>query len=273
VSGTLGLTGAADTIIVMKRHSGMVKLHVRGRDIEEAEFAAEFNRNTCRWRIVGGADDVFRSQERQAIITALKDAGTDKDGNPVPMSVAEIMAATERTDRQATYALLHKMQRAGDIVAAGRGLYALPGKELSGVEIVENGPSEAPDRAYATENIDLSATENLNGESQWNLNGNETVEIPVEIPGADNPLIIKGSAPESQHLNDLNGSDKADDYPDLPESLRRTPTNGFRLPRGERWHLVGDQSQAKARVWLKEVWRPTLGSPGDDAFDLEWRQR
>jgi RecA-family ATPase len=74
VSGTLGLTGAADTIIVMKRHSGMMKIHVRGRDIEEAEFAAEFNRDTCRWRLVGAAEEVFRSQERQAIIAALKDA-------------------------------------------------------------------------------------------------------------------------------------------------------------------------------------------------------
>src|SRR4030095_59126 len=62
VSGTLGLTGAADTIIVMKRHAGMVKIYVRGRDIEEAEFAAEFNKQTCRWRLVGEADEVFRSE-------------------------------------------------------------------------------------------------------------------------------------------------------------------------------------------------------------------
>jgi len=36
VSGTLGLTAAADTIIVMKRHSGLTKIFVRGRDLEEA---------------------------------------------------------------------------------------------------------------------------------------------------------------------------------------------------------------------------------------------
>ena len=67
VSGTLGLTGAADTIIVMKRHAGMVKVFVHGRDIEEAEFAAEFNKDTCRWRLVGEADEVFRSEQRQAM--------------------------------------------------------------------------------------------------------------------------------------------------------------------------------------------------------------
>jgi RecA-family ATPase len=90
VSGTLGLTGAADTIIVLKRHSAMVKVFVRGRDIEEAEFAAEFNRNTCRWRLVGDAAEVFRSQERQAIIAALKGAGKDEGGNLKPMSISEI---------------------------------------------------------------------------------------------------------------------------------------------------------------------------------------
>jgi hypothetical protein len=39
----------------------MTKIHVRGRDIEEAEFAAEFNKSSCRWRLVGQAEDVFRS--------------------------------------------------------------------------------------------------------------------------------------------------------------------------------------------------------------------
>jgi hypothetical protein len=63
----------------------MVKVYVRGRDIGEAELAAEFNRETCRWRIVGGAEEAFRSHERQAIIAALKDAGADKDGEPIAL--------------------------------------------------------------------------------------------------------------------------------------------------------------------------------------------
>src|SRR5262249_11233129 len=37
VSGSLGLTGAADTILIMKRQAGAVTLHIRGRDIEESE--------------------------------------------------------------------------------------------------------------------------------------------------------------------------------------------------------------------------------------------
>jgi RecA-family ATPase len=37
VSGTNGLTGAADTILVLRRQAGSVTLHARGRDIEEKE--------------------------------------------------------------------------------------------------------------------------------------------------------------------------------------------------------------------------------------------
>ena len=61
VSGSLGLTGAADTILVMKRQASAVTLHVRGRDIEDAEKALQFDKPSCRWTILGEAAEVFRS--------------------------------------------------------------------------------------------------------------------------------------------------------------------------------------------------------------------
>jgi hypothetical protein len=64
VSGTHGLTCAADTILILKRSANGVTLYARGRDIEEAELAVQFNRNTCKWTILGQAADVHRSDER-----------------------------------------------------------------------------------------------------------------------------------------------------------------------------------------------------------------
>jgi Protein of unknown function (DUF3631) len=88
----------------------------------------------------------------------------------------------------------------------------------------------------------------------------------------------------------------ADDYPDLPDCLRNAPkptgsdyaavleeraaqgkpTNGFRPPRGEGWHLAGDRppGQPGAIVFVREVWPPALGPAGDDIFDIDprWRQ-
>jgi hypothetical protein len=54
------------------------------------------------------------------------------------------------------------------------------------------------------------------------------------------------------------------------------PANGFRPPRGNGWHLIGDkpQGEAGARAFIKEVWPPALGPPGDDIYDIDprWRQ-
>ena len=44
VSGTLGLSGCADSILVLNRTSQGTTLYVRGRDIEEAEHAVSFDK-------------------------------------------------------------------------------------------------------------------------------------------------------------------------------------------------------------------------------------
>jgi hypothetical protein len=125
VSGTLGLTGAADTILIMKRQAGAVHLHVRGRDVEESETALQFNKSSCRWTMLGAeAAEAHVSSERRQIIDALAafQPAHDRDG----MAVAEIMAAVERTDRNAVDQLLFKMGRDGDIRRVSRGIYTLP---------------------------------------------------------------------------------------------------------------------------------------------------
>ena len=72
VSGTLGLTGAPDTILVLKRDtSGNVILHGRGRDLTEIEKALAFNRDACTWTITGSASEARSSRERTAILDAL----------------------------------------------------------------------------------------------------------------------------------------------------------------------------------------------------------
>lgn len=122
VSGTNGLTGAADTILVLRRQSGTVTLHARGRDIEEKETACQFNKDTCRWTFLGDAQEVHGSGERTAILVALRNAPGDG------MSVLEILAATGRRDRNAVDQLLYKLQKSGDIVRIKRGVYSLADK-------------------------------------------------------------------------------------------------------------------------------------------------
>jgi hypothetical protein len=139
VSGTLGLTGAADTILILKRQAGAVTLHARGRDIEEIESALQFERATCRWTILGAAAEVHVSSERAAIIRALSGAGEEG------LSVAEIMAATSSSNRGAMDTLLFKMKEDGAILRPRRGIYALVQdagkigqKERNGTQVIDN---------------------------------------------------------------------------------------------------------------------------------------
>jgi hypothetical protein len=119
VSGTLGLSGAADTTIILDRDQNGCTLYGRGRDIEEIETAVEFDRQSCRWRALGNAADVRRTDERSVILTALAD-------NREPMSPAEIADALG-LPRNNVKQLLFKMAKAGEVVKSGRkGQYAHP---------------------------------------------------------------------------------------------------------------------------------------------------
>lgn len=121
VSGTLGLSGAADTVLVLDRDGNGATLYGRGRDIEEIETAVDFDQRTCRWRILGNATDVRRTDERRAILFVLSEADE-------PLPPKEIMIEAELTNRNALDILLHKMVKAGEVTKAGRGLYWHPEK-------------------------------------------------------------------------------------------------------------------------------------------------
>lgn len=114
VSGTLGLTGAADTILVMKRQARAVTMSVRGRDIEEIEKALQFDKQACRWSILDAAD-VQQSGTRGKILTVLKTSSA-------PMTPAEIRLATELT-RENVDTLLFRMANEGEIIKISRGNY------------------------------------------------------------------------------------------------------------------------------------------------------
>ena len=117
VSGTAGLTGALDTIIVLKRAANDPYgiLYVRGRDVHESETALQFDKDTGKWLRLGAGDDFRRSQERNAVIRALAEAG--------PMTPGDLASALGR--RSGTIRmLLAKMLKAGDVEKHMDGRYA-----------------------------------------------------------------------------------------------------------------------------------------------------
>ncbi len=121
VSGTLGLTGGVDTIAILKRSAKGTTLHVEGRDLVDAvEKAVHFDRETCRWTILGDATEVQRSAERSKVLSALAKA-------PEGLSTSEIIGVAGLGSRNAADLLLSRMAEAGEVERVKRGVYGLPG--------------------------------------------------------------------------------------------------------------------------------------------------
>lgn len=116
ISGTLGLSGAPDTILVLKRDSsGHFVLHGRGRDLLEIEKAMEFDANSCIWRITGDAAAVRRTSERNTILYAIKEAGE-------PVSPSDVAAATDMKAANVKF-LMRKLLEEGAVERVGYGKY------------------------------------------------------------------------------------------------------------------------------------------------------
>lgn len=135
ISGSTGLTGAMDTILVLDRGSEGTTLYARGRDIEEVECAVSFDRRTCRWSNLGDAANVRMSAERRAVIEALTDTAN-------PMSPEEIAAATGQSNVNVRQ-LLRSMAKAGEVLKPQRGKYALPSSPPHHIDhTITSGESE-----------------------------------------------------------------------------------------------------------------------------------
>jgi len=121
VSGSTGLSGGADGILVLKRDRGKADayLHVTGREIEEeAELALTWDANLASWALAGDADEYRLSEERRAIVKALGRAYA-------PMSPKDLAEALDKSPGSVKV-LLGEMVKAGQVTNPSYGKYALP---------------------------------------------------------------------------------------------------------------------------------------------------
>jgi hypothetical protein len=127
VSATLGLTGAVDTVIVLKRDTtGTIVMHGRGRDLIDVEKAMTFDKESCLWRIAGDASAVRLTTERAAIIQAVEEAG-----EPVgPRDIADAIGMRAQNVRF----LLSKLVKDGAIEKAAYGKYRATAKSTMSLQ-------------------------------------------------------------------------------------------------------------------------------------------
>ena len=121
VNGSRAFTATADSTLLLDHdRSGYADatLYGRGRDLIEFEFAMDFDGGL--WSILGDAATVARSNERKAIIDALKDA---PDHGCSPSDIATLTDYSNDNVRQ----MLGRMVKSGEVKKLGRGRYVLPG--------------------------------------------------------------------------------------------------------------------------------------------------
>lgn len=117
VSGTRGITGAADTALVLKRDGDQPVLYGRGRDLEEIESALQFDKDRGTWSILGAAWLIADTAERRDIQHVL---GRAID----PMTPTEIAERLGKT-RQNIQKMLSKMLDEGQVDRVTTGRYTL----------------------------------------------------------------------------------------------------------------------------------------------------
>jgi RecA-family ATPase len=116
VSGTNGVTGAADAVLVLNRDAKGTTLYGRGRDIEEIETAMRFDNG--RWSVLGDGDEVRKSDERRKIVAALKAAKDELS----PKAIADLTGMKPVNVR----VLLGKMVASGEVSQSRVGFYTVP---------------------------------------------------------------------------------------------------------------------------------------------------
>jgi hypothetical protein len=127
VSGSVGLTGAADSTIVLRRARNETagSLSVTGRDVPESEYAVQFDGERMMWTLDGQelADAARRAAEVRSV-AGLGDRSSEivshVNAHPDGVRASDVERALEIPDARR---YLARLADAGRIDKSGRGLY------------------------------------------------------------------------------------------------------------------------------------------------------
>lgn len=123
IRDSAGISGACDAVMVLQRSRGEADaiLHITGRDVDEAQLALSFDKTRGWWNLVGGADDVVRSRERQEILNLLQQRAEQKLEAIGPSAIAHLLDKNVST----TKVLLSRLFQAGEVTRNESGHYSV----------------------------------------------------------------------------------------------------------------------------------------------------
>jgi RecA-family ATPase len=132
VSGSTGLTAAADTVAVLKRERARADaiLYITGRDVEDKELALRFDDSSASFVLLGAAEEYRISKERQEILEQLRSAGG-------PAKLKDIAAALNKQSNN-VHKLLGGLVDQGLVDQSDYGQYCLASRSGESGESGEN---------------------------------------------------------------------------------------------------------------------------------------
>lgn len=121
VSGTLGLAGSADGVLVLSRSRGQNegKLFITGRDVEETELALKFDPATFCWTSLGSAKAHGAGKVRAAVLEAFR---RSPGVRLWPSEMADLL----EMDQAVVKTTMWRMGQNGELLQIG-GKYTWPG--------------------------------------------------------------------------------------------------------------------------------------------------
>lgn len=148
VSGTHGLAGAADTVVVLcrKRQSAEGSLKITGRDVPESEYALNFTEGKA-WQLDGAdlsasAAVARKREDDRALGATSADVLQLVNEHPEGIQAKDVVVKFGKD----AYTYLKRLVESGRIDKAGRGYY-VPAKKVSEVsepQVTQPGTSDRP---------------------------------------------------------------------------------------------------------------------------------
>lgn len=115
MTGSTGILGVPDTLVVLDKQRGGTRLLVQGRDIGELALEIVFDAAAKRWRVARQPASISTHPERDRIVALMETASQ-------PLSSKDIETATGQS-ADAVRQLLKRMVDSGEIEKVARGRY------------------------------------------------------------------------------------------------------------------------------------------------------
>jgi hypothetical protein len=260
VSGSFGITGAVDTVLVMASKASGAVLDVRGRDVEPAEKAIAFNKATCRWTILGDSAEIHVSDQRAKIIAALRDADA-------PTTVTALVVATEMK-RNPLEVLLGRMVKDQTIQRIKAGLYAHK-------DYVQPPPPDKPTKTSPIRSVSSVSAEQPTRQIKEPLQhtGNKENQDAI-CPSVRSVCKSAGRPPLEEALHSRLGAvrtrtDRTDKQTETQAIERITLSNAGDMSDRQTDRTDLKPGQTFARVTIREIRHPAISAgPHDDLGDF-----